>query len=120
MLVFVLNKHGEPLMPCKPRKARMLLKEKKAKIVSYEPFTIQLLYGSSGYKQETTIGIDTGAKNIGIAIKSQNKIIAKGEIELRGDIKFNLTIRRQYRRSRRYRKTRYRQARFQNRKRPEG
>lgn len=120
MLVFVLNKHGEPLMPCKPRKARILLKEKKAKIVSYEPFTIQLLYGSSGYKQETTIGIDTGAKNIGIAIKSQNKIIAKGEIELRGDIKFNLTIRRQYRRSRRYRKTRYRQARFQNRKRPEG
>ena len=66
MLVFVLNKHGEPLMPCKPRKARMLLKEKKAKIVSYEPFTIQLLYGSSGYKQETTIGIDTGAKNIGV------------------------------------------------------
>lgn len=120
MLVFVLNKHGEPLMPCKPRKARMLLKEKKAKIVSYEPFTIQLLYGSSGYKQETTIGIDTGAKNIGIAIKSQNKIIAKGEIELRGDIKFNLTIRRQYRRIRRYRKIRYRQARFQNRTRPEG
>lgn len=120
MLVFVLNKHGEPLMPCKPRKARILLKEKKAKIVSYEPFTIQLLYGSSGYKQETTIGIDTGAKNIGVAIKTENKVIAKGEIELRGDIKFNLTIRRQYRRGRRYRKTRYRQARFQNRKRPEG
>ena len=120
MLVFVLNKHGEPLMPCKPRKARMLLKEKKAKIVSYEPFTIQLLYGSSGYKQETTIGIDTGAKNIGIAIKSQNKIIAKGEIELRDDIKANLATRRQYRKSRRYRKTRYRQVRFNNRKRPEG
>jgi 5-methylcytosine-specific restriction endonuclease McrA len=120
MLVFVLNKHGEPLMPCKPRKARILLKEKKAKIILYEPFTIQLLYGSSGYKQETTIGIDTGAKNIGIAIKSQNKVIAKGEIELRDDIKANLTTRRQYRRSRRNRKTRYRQARFNNRTRPEG
>ena len=120
MLVFVLNKHGEPLMPCKPRKARILLKEKKAKIVSYEPFTIQLLYGSSGYKQETTVGIDTGAKNIGVAVKTQNKVIAKGEIELRGDIKSNLDTRRQYRRSRRNRKTRYRQARFNNRKKPDG
>ena len=120
MLVFVLNKHGKPLMPCKPRKARILLKEKKAKIVSYEPFTIQLLYGSSGYKQETTVGIDTGAKNIGVAVKTQNKVIAKGEIELRGDIKSNLDTRRQYRRSRRNRKTRYRQARFNNRKKPDG
>ncbi len=120
MLVFVLNKHGEPLMPCKPRKARILLKEKKAKIVSYEPFTIQLLYGSSGYKQETTVGIDIGAKNIGVAIKTENKVIAKGEIELRDDIKSNLDTRRQYRRSRRNRKTRYRQARFNNRTRPDG
>ncbi len=120
MLVFVLNKHGQPLMPCKPRKARILLKEKKAKIVSYEPFTIQLLYGSSGYKQEVTIGVDTGAKNIGVAIKTENKVIAKGEIELRDDIKSNLDTRRQYRRSRRNRKTRYRQARFDNRTRPDG
>lgn len=120
MLVFVLNKHGKPLMPCKPRKARILLKEKKAKIVSYEPFTIQLLYGSSGYKQEVTIGVDTGAKNIGVAIKTENKVIAKGEIELRDDIKSNLDTRRQYRRSRRNRKTRYRQARFNNRKKPDG
>jgi len=57
MIVFVINKHGEALMPCKPRKARLLLKEKKAKIISYKPFTIQLLYGSSGYKQEVKIGL---------------------------------------------------------------
>ena len=54
MLVFVKNKHGENLMPCKPSKARKLLKQKKAKIISYKPFTIQLLYGSSGYKQPVT------------------------------------------------------------------
>ena len=30
MYVYVLNKHGEPLMPCKPRKARVLLQSKKA------------------------------------------------------------------------------------------
>ena len=45
MLVFVKNKHGKNLMPCKPSKARKLLKQKKAKIISYKPFTIQLLYG---------------------------------------------------------------------------
>ena len=33
MLVFVKNKHGENLMPCKPSKARKLLKQKKAKII---------------------------------------------------------------------------------------
>ena len=40
--VFVLNMRGEPLMPTTQRKARILLKEKKAKIVKYNPFTIQL------------------------------------------------------------------------------
>ena len=31
MLVFVINKNGEALMPCSNRKARLLLKEQKAK-----------------------------------------------------------------------------------------
>ena len=48
MLVYVLNKQGKPLMPCKPRKARILLRDDKAKVVKKIPFTIQLLYGSSG------------------------------------------------------------------------
>jgi len=43
MLVFVKNKHGENLMPCKPSKSRKLLKQNKAKIVNYEPFTIFLI-----------------------------------------------------------------------------
>ena len=42
--VYVLNKHGEPLMPCSPRKARLLLKQKKACVVKRTPFTIKLLY----------------------------------------------------------------------------
>jgi len=115
MVVFVINKHGEALMPCSNRKARLLLKEKKAKIIDYKPFTIQLLYGSSGYKQEINVGVDVGAKHIGIAIQSQDKVLAKGEITLRDDVKGNLETRKIYRRSRRNRKTRYRQARFLNR-----
>ena len=35
MLVFVLNHYGKPLMPCKPRKARLLLKEGKAKVITH-------------------------------------------------------------------------------------
>jgi N6-L-threonylcarbamoyladenine synthase len=115
MLVFVINQHGEVLMPCKPSKARKLLKQGKAGIASRKPFTIQLRYGSSGYKQDTNIGIDLGAKHIGVAVQSRNRVIAKGEIHLRDDVKSSLETRRAYRRSRRYRKTRYRKPRFLNR-----
>jgi hypothetical protein len=120
MLVFVFNKHGKPLMPCSNKKARLLLKNGKARIISYKPFTIQLFYGSSGYKQKVSIGVDTGAKHIGVAINSENKVLAKGEIELRQDVTFLIETRKTYRRSRRNRKTRYRKARFLNRKRSDG
>ena len=49
MLVYILNNQGKSLMPCKPQKARKLLKQNKAKVIKKEPFTIQLLFGSSGY-----------------------------------------------------------------------
>ena len=115
MIVYVINKHGRPLMPTKPSKARKLLKNKKAKIVSYKPFTIQLIYGSRGYTQNVDLGIDLGAKHVGVAIVSENKVLDKGEIELRDDVSKNITTKRQYRSSRRSRKTRYRKPRFLNR-----
>lgn len=40
--VYVLNMHGEPLMPCSPRKARLLLKEGKARVVKHTPFVVNL------------------------------------------------------------------------------
>lgn len=119
MIVFVINKNGEVLMPCSNRKARMLLKNEKAKIVNYKPFTIQLLYGSTGYTQETRLGVDTGSKHIGIAITSENHVIAKGQIDLRQDVKQLLETRKTMRKSRRNRNTRYRQPRFLNRRRSE-
>lgn len=115
MVVFVKNKHGEALMPCSERKARLLLRDKKAKIIDYKPFTIQLSYGSYGYKQPTTVGIDLGARYIGFAMTSGKNVLEKGEIELRQDVKGNLESKKIYRRSRRNRKTRYRKARFLNR-----
>ena len=116
MRVFVKNMRGEPLMPCKPQKARKLLKAKKAKIISYKPFTIQLTIATGETTQDVDIGVDTGSSHIGICIRSNDKVLAKGEITLRNDVKSLLDIRRTLRRSRRNRKTRYRQSRFLNRK----
>ena len=82
MRVFVKDMRGQALMPCSQRKARLLLKQNKAKIIGYKPFTIQLCYATGEAKQEVIIGIDEGARHIGIAIVSQNKVLAKGEVEL--------------------------------------
>lgn len=120
MLVYVLNYHGHPLMPCRPRKARLLLKEKKAKVVTMVPFTLQLLYGSSGYKQEVSLGIDAGTKHIGVSASTEQAVLFEAEAHPRTDIQALLATRRQYRRARRNRKTRYRKARFLNRRKPKG
>lgn len=120
MRVFVKNMRGKPLMPCSQRKARLLLKEGKAKIIGYKPFTIQLLHSTGETTQEIHLGVDTGAKYIGIAATSEDKVLVKGEVELRDDIHKNMMVRHQARRDRRNRNTRYRKARFLNRKRREG
>ena len=120
MSVFVKNIRGESLMPCSPRKARLLLRERKAKIINYTPFTIQLTYATGETVQEVSVGIDLGTKHTGIAVTSENKVLAKGEVEVRQDVKKLLDTRRTYRRGRRTRKTRYRKPRFNNRTRVEG
>ena len=120
MVVYVINKHGKPLMPCKPRKARILLKQGKAKVINREPFTIQLLYGSSGYKQLISLGVDAGSKTIGLSATTDKEILFEAEVELRNDIVELLATRRQHRRNRRHRKTRYRKPRFRNRNKPKG
>jgi len=120
MFVYILNCHGQPLMPCQPSKARLLLKAGKAKVVKMVPFTLQLLYGSSGFKQEVSLGIDAGTQHIGVSATTERAVLFEAEVKPRTDIQEGLSTRRQFRRVRRNRKTRYRQARFLNRKKPEG
>ena len=103
-------------MPCSQKKARILLKQNKAKIYKHNPFTIQLLYATGETKQNCHIGVDTGSKYIGLAVTSEDKVLFKAAVELRQDVKSNLDTRRMYRKSRRNRKTRYRKPRFLNRK----
>ncbi len=65
MQVYVENKDGTPLMPCKPAKARHLLRDGNAEVVERTPFTIRLSWDCEGNTQEVRIGVDTGAKKIG-------------------------------------------------------
>jgi 5-methylcytosine-specific restriction endonuclease McrA len=115
MLVFILNKEGKPLMPCSPSKARKLLKEEKAKVVLRTPFTIQLLYGSSGYKQKIKLGTDGGYKHVGLSAVTEKKELYSADVQLRTDIVDLNSERASYRRTRRNRKTWYRKPRFLNR-----
>ena len=97
----VLNMRGEPLMPTTPRKARKLLEEGKAKVVSRAPFVIQLLYATGETKQDITLGVDAGYAHIGYSVVSAAQELIAGEVELRTDIPRLLEKRRTYRRARR-------------------
>lgn len=117
-MVYVLNNNGQPLMPtANHAKVRVLLKSGRAKVVNKCPFTIQLLYSSTSYTQKVTLGVDSGSKHIGISATIKNKALYEADVELRNDIVDLLSTRRELRRSRRNRKTRYRKPRFNNRRR---
>ena len=120
-MVYVINKNGQPLMPTENHaKVRILLKNKKAKVIKTCPFTIQLAYDSTDYTQDISLGVDSGSKHIGLSATTKNKVLFESDVELRNDISNLLSTRRQNRRTRRNRKTRYRKPRFDNRKRKEG
>ena len=120
-MVYILNKDGKPLMPTKRRgKVRHLLETNKAKVVKRTPFTIQLLYDTGNHTQEITLGVDTGSKMIGLSAVTEKDEVYSGEVECRNDIVKLLSQRRESRNARRNRKTRYRKARFNNRRRGDG
>lgn len=115
-MVYVISKNGKPLMPTSNVIARLLLKQNKAKVIKKTPFTIKLLYDSTEYTQDLTLGIDTGSSKIGSAvIDNKNNVVYLSQIEIRNDISDKMKQRSKYRRNRRNRKTRYREARWLNR-----
>ena len=117
MLVYVLDMNGQPLMPThNGAKVRVLLKQRRAKVVSKCPFTIKLLYESTNFTQPLTLGVDTGSKYVGSAVinDATSEIIYESQVELRDDIKSKMDRHRQFRRTRRS-KLRYRPMRFNNR-----
>jgi len=118
--VFVINQRNQPLMPCTPRKARLLLKTNKAKVVNRTPFTIRLTTATGETKQDITLGVDPGSKIVGLSATTEKEVLFEAEVILRNDIVELLATRKSLRRGRRNRKTRYRQPRFLNRKKKKG
>ena len=114
MLVYVLNKNGNKLMPCKPAKARKLLRDGKARVIKRSPFTIQLNWDCEENVQSVTLGVDKGSHKTGFCCIGNGQILISGVIRHRLDIKKKMDARRNNRRARRNRKW-YRPPRFDNR-----
>jgi RRXRR protein/HNH endonuclease len=117
-VVYVLSPDRGPLMPCQPVIARLLLKQGKAKVRHRTPFTIQLLEQPEPiYTQSLTHGVDTGSSLIGSAVSDESgSVFYLSEVQVRNDIAETMKERAAARRNRRNRKTRYRKARWLNRR----
>lgn len=120
-MVLVISSSKKPLAPTTNAKARILLKRGKAVIHKVYPFVIRLKDKKENSTKTFTVKVDPGATTTGIAIVDKEKCYFFLELIHRGKvIKKALDSRRATRRSRRNRKTRYREPRFDNRVRADG
>jgi 5-methylcytosine-specific restriction endonuclease McrA len=119
--IFVLDADRHPLSPCRPARARQLLKAGKAAILRHAPLVLILRTSRPGaLKQPLRVKLDPGASTSGIAVVNDTtgEIVWAAEVSHRGQaIRERLSTRRAVRGSRRQRKTRYRPMRFANRRR---
>ena len=122
-MVLVIDRQKQPCNAISAAYARILLFTKQAVIHKRFPFTIRLRNDNAVLKDRSyTVKLDPGSRTTGVAITDdQDSVVMLAELEHRGHIiKKNLDSRRAIRRSRRQRKTRYREVRFLNRTKPEG
>jgi len=120
MKVYVQTAQGKPLDPTTPARVRLLLKRGRAEVVARTPFTIRLPDRDTGYTTQVTLGVDSGYSRVGFSAVTQKEELLAGELILRKDMSKKLEQKRNYRRNRRSRTTRYRAPRFDNRKREQG
>lgn len=118
---FVIDAEGKPLAPMKEQKAWYLVRKNKASLYSKYPLVVQLhrvIDTKDICKDEIRCGLDDGGLHVGIALvqkgKNTNKVLFKGTIEQRKDVKKLMETRRGYRSYHRFHK-RYRKVRFDNR-----
>ena len=93
---------------------RKLLRDGKAVVVRKDIFTIRLTYESTNNTQPFTLGVDCGAKHIGLSATNDRIEAFAAQGEVRNDVKKLMDERRMLRRNRRNR-LRRRPARFKNR-----
>ena len=114
--VLVLDRHGKPLMPCHPARARQLLANGRARVANLEPFTIRLIDRtvSDSVVDGVLVKIDPGSTATGISVATVDshgtlRSAAAIEVRHRGrQISAKLTARAGLRRGRRSRNLRYR------------
>lgn len=115
---FVVDVNNKPLAPTKVNRGWYLIRKGKAKLKSKYPMVIHLLREVNDNTTNIVCGIDDGSSHVGIALvqkcKTRNKVVFKGTIEQRKDVKKLMDLRHGYRHYHRYHK-RYRKARFNNR-----
>ncbi len=76
--IYILNKHGRPLMPTvRYGHIKRLIKDGKAVVINNKPFTVRLKYETNDIVQRITLGIDTGRENIGLAVISNKNCYAR-------------------------------------------
>ena len=121
--VFVVDQNKKPQDPIRPADARGLLDRKEAAVWRMRPFTIILKVAVEEEPKPLRVKIDPGSRKTGIVLvdEESKKVVWAAEIEHRGvAIKKRMDARRALRHSRRNRKTRHREPRFLNRRRPDG
>jgi 5-methylcytosine-specific restriction endonuclease McrA len=125
-MVFVLDKQQKPLMPCTPKRARLLLKRGRAVVVRVQPFVIRLKDRSveDATLQPLALKIDPGSKTTGMALArveataegAVHHAVLLAEVSHRGEqVHANKVTQRNARRRRRSANLRYRAPRFDNR-----
>lgn len=123
-MVFVVDAKQRPLAPCHPARARTLLTGGKAAVWRRYPFVIILKRAVPDATSEPLrVKIDPGSAVTGLAIVNDaaGQVVWAAELTHRGQrVREALLARRALRRGRRQRHTRYRPARFNNRRRRAG
>jgi 5-methylcytosine-specific restriction endonuclease McrA len=123
-MVLVVDHEQKPCAPVHPGRARHLLTRGRAAVYRRFPFTIILKEGEPTEEPEPVrLKIDPGSKTTGLAVVNDatGQVVWAAELAHRGEqVKARLDQRRACRRSRRQRHTRYRPARFLNRRRRVG
>ena len=122
--VFVLDTNKQPLNPLQAGRARLLLKQGKAAVYRSYPFTLILKRAvEQPHLEPLRVKVDPGSKTSGIALVNDgsSEVVWAAELIHRGEqIKRDMDKRRAVRKNRRQRKTRYRQPRFDNRRKRKG
>ncbi len=122
--VLVIDQKRRPCAPIPPGRARYLLSAHRAAVWRRYPFTLILKEGETPDEPAPLrLKIDPGSKTTGLAVVNDatGQVVWAAELTHRGQqIRDRLLARRAVRRSRRQRHTRYRPARFLNRRRRDG